>query len=114
MGRWRESREDLPKLRTIRPPTGASINLGALRKGSCWVWLYCRACGRGAPAALAPFIIRWGPEASGDVLRRSARCTDCGGKGVTCIGPSWKGKQDGAEPFPVERMGPARKADKTL
>jgi hypothetical protein len=54
--------------------------------------------------ALAPFTIRWGPEASGDVLRRSARCADCGGTGVTITVPSWKGMQDGAEPFPIERL----------
>jgi hypothetical protein len=104
MVRRRESREDLPKLRTVRQPAGTPISLGQLRRNACWVWLYCKACGRGAPVALAPFIIRWGPDVSGDVLRRSARCLGCGGKGVTIMGPSWKGMQDGAEPFPVERM----------
>src|SRR5262245_55798347 len=31
-----------------------------------------------APTALAPWMIRWGAEASIDVLRRSALCTRCG------------------------------------
>jgi hypothetical protein len=46
------------------------------------------------PTALAPFIIRWGSEASGDVLRRSARW-----QGRHPIGPHWKGMQDDAETF---------------
>jgi hypothetical protein len=32
--------------------------------------------------ALAPLIIRWGGDASSDLLRRSARCTRCGNKGA--------------------------------
>jgi hypothetical protein len=39
-----------------------------------------QARGRGMPTALAPFIIRWGSEASGDVLRRGARRGACGGR----------------------------------
>jgi hypothetical protein len=30
--------------------------------------------------ALDPLIIRWGEDASSDLLQRSARCTHCGGK----------------------------------
>jgi hypothetical protein len=101
-------REDLPKTRTERQAASKPISLGEIRKSTCWVWLYCRVCGRGVPAALAPFIIQWCAQVSGDVLRRSARCAACGGKGVTIIGPSWKGTQEGAEPFPVERMVPAQ------
>jgi hypothetical protein len=39
-----------------------------LRRG--WVWLHCRAreCSHKEPAALAPFVIRWG-AASSDILR---------------------------------------------
>jgi hypothetical protein len=79
-------------------------DFGASQRQTCWLWLYCRACGRGAPVALAPFIIRWGAKASSDVLRRSGRCGDCGGKGVTLMNPSWQDMQTGLSPFPVERM----------
>jgi len=97
-------REDLPKTRTERQAASKPVSLGALRKSSCWLWLYCNACGRGVPVALAPFIIRWGAEASGDVLRRSFRCRACGGKGATTILPSWKAMQEGAWAFPFDRM----------
>jgi hypothetical protein len=36
--------------------------------------------------AIAPLIIRWGPEASSDVLRRCARC---GSRGATLQHPSY-------------------------
>jgi hypothetical protein len=39
-----------------------------------------------------PFIIRWGPDASSDVLRQRARCTACGNLGATLQHPSWGGK----------------------
>ena len=42
-----------------------------------------------APVALAPLIIRWGEEASSDVLRRSARCARCGRNGASLTAPSW-------------------------
>jgi hypothetical protein len=45
-----------------------------------------------------------GRVGGGEGRRRRARRPDCGGNGVTIIGPNWKGMQDGAEPFPVERM----------
>jgi hypothetical protein len=32
--------------------------------------------------AFAPLIIRWGPDASSDLLRQSARCSRCGPAGV--------------------------------
>jgi hypothetical protein len=104
MARQHIPREDLPKTRTERQPASTPISLGSLRKITCWLWLYCRGCGRGVPVALAPFIIRWGADASGDVLRRSFRCRACGGKGATTIVPSWKDMRQGTEPFPVERM----------
>src|SRR5262245_6455512 len=47
-----------------------------------WVWVYCARyippCQHHAPMALAPLIIRWGPDTSSDVLRQCARCTVCG------------------------------------
>ena len=38
--------------------------------------------------ALAPLIIRWGGDASSDLLRQSARCKYCGGKGADLQHPS--------------------------
>jgi hypothetical protein len=46
-------------------------------------------------------IIRWGPDASSDVLRRKARCIRCGRKGAMLTYPSWIGEDVGEQPFPV-------------
>ena len=93
-----------PPKRTERAKPGPIPTLGQLREGTCWFWTYCNRCGRGAPAALAPYIIRWGADASSDLMRRSFRCSSCGGKGVTLIRPSWQDSHVGLSPFPVERM----------
>jgi hypothetical protein len=53
-----------------------------------------------APMALAPLIIRWGPDASSD----GARCTVCGHKGATLKHPGWKNGEVEWEPFPVDEM----------
>src|SRR5260370_31140137 len=95
---------DGPGKHTERAAAGPVPTLGQLRRETCWIWLYCRACGRGVPAALAPFIIRWGPDASSDILRRRAHCGECGGKGVTLMHPRLRDTQSGVSPFPVERM----------
>jgi hypothetical protein len=44
----------------------------------------------GAVMAIAPLIIRWGPDASSDMLRACARCTVCGHRGATLQSPGWK------------------------
>lgn len=50
---------------------------------------------------LAPFVIRWGADASSDVLRRCARCTVCGHKGATLMHPSMGSEEwGGYSPFP--------------
>ena len=58
-----------------------------------WVWVYYTRyvplCQHRAPMALAPLIIRWGPDASSDMLRQCARCTACGHKGATLGHPGW-------------------------
>ena len=51
--------------------------------------------------ALAPAIIRWGPDASSDMLRQRARCSGCGSKGATLQIPSWVGSEIGLAPFPT-------------
>ena len=50
--------------------------LGVLRRGHSWLWICCEGkdCARSAAVALTPFIIRWGAEASSNLLRRNARC----------------------------------------
>jgi hypothetical protein len=87
--------------RTLTVPT-----LGQLHRPPGWVWFYCTRyhplCQHRAPMALAPLIIRWGPDASSDMLRRCARCTVCGHKGATLQGPGWKNGHVEWEPFPVE------------
>ena len=50
--------------------------------------------------ALTPLIIRWGPDASTDVLRCCARCSKCGRKGASLMVPSWVGLDVGFAPFP--------------
>jgi hypothetical protein len=80
-----------------RPPTPT---LEQLRRGTPWCWVVCENCMHPKPVAFVPFIIRWGPDASSDMLRRSARCTKCGRKGAALQHPSWAGMHIGFEPFP--------------
>lgn len=103
MRRGRPPRDD-PPLRTVRAPPGPIPTLAILRHASCWFWLYCNACPHRAPAALAPLIIRWGADASSDVLRQRARCTRCGARGAMLMHPSWGDLQMGLSPFPTARM----------
>lgn len=103
MARGRDSHEAAPRPRRREPPPPVPT-LGQLRRTACWLWLYCNGCGRGVPVALAPFIIRWGPDASSDMLRHSAHCTACGALGATLTLPSWGDTQTGFAPFPVERL----------
>jgi len=67
--------------------------LADLRGVTPWLWVICARCLRRTPTALAPWIIRWGAGASSDMLRCSARCTGCGGKGATIQIPGWGGLQ---------------------
>jgi hypothetical protein len=89
------------RYRRDRPPVPT---LGQLRTQTCWLWLCClngQRCWHSAPAALAPFLIRWGASASSDTLRRSVRC---GSKGATLRHPSWKDSETGVWPFPADRL----------
>jgi hypothetical protein len=60
----------------------ARRTLADLRGVTPWLWVICERCQHRSPTALAPWIIRWGADASSHMLRRSARCTQCGGKGA--------------------------------
>jgi hypothetical protein len=53
-----------------------------------WVWWNCGKCRRWVAVPLAPFIIRWGTDASGDLLCKSLRCTKCGHRGGSFTVPS--------------------------
>lgn len=71
----------------IVPPT-----LQQLRTSAPWIWVHCTNCFQCrhiSALALAPLIIRWGPNASSDVLRQRARCSRCGHKGASLQTPSW-------------------------
>ena len=46
------------------------------------------ACGHRVAVALVPFVIRWGADASSDMLRKHARCTVCGRREATLQHPS--------------------------
>jgi hypothetical protein len=86
------------KREKITPPT-----LEEMRKSTPWLWVHCAnsRCLRTVPMALTPLIIRWGPNASSDVLRRAGRCTRCGHRWVTLQIPGWAGAHVGVAPFPV-------------
>jgi hypothetical protein len=88
--------------RAYKPP---APTLAQLRAHTCWVWLTCENvdCLHETPVALAPFMIRWGVDASSEVLRRSARCSLCKTKGASTQVPSWGGRRVGPQPFAVDR-----------
>jgi len=75
-------------------------SLAELRRATLWFWLVCERCLHRTPTALAPWIIRWGPNASSDLLRRAARCGQFGAKGAVLQHPSWGGSATGWEEFP--------------
>ena len=109
MGRGNQPREDLPPLRRIRPPPEPPATLESMQRNPKWIWLYCRACPHKAPTAIAPFVIRWGPNTPAAMLRRSARCSRCGAKGAGTMHPSWGDTNIGWHPFPVPRMAASAK-----
>jgi len=71
-------------------PNTQRPTLAEMRQGAPWLWVWCRNvnCRRKSPMALAPLIIRWGGDASSDLLRQSARCKHCGSKGADLQHPS--------------------------
>jgi hypothetical protein len=89
-------------------PEGPPATLEELRRYAPWVWVYCSnpRCQRSQPTALTSFIIRWGPDASSDLLRAWARCRRCGTKGATLQLPGRGGRSIGVQPFPVTRLEP--------
>jgi hypothetical protein len=39
----------------------------------CWCWIKCTRCPHMSAVAIAPYIIRWGPDGWRDMLRETAR-----------------------------------------
>jgi hypothetical protein len=72
-----------------------------LRGVTPWLWVICERCLYRSPTALAPWIIRWGADASSNMLRRPARCTQCDGKGATIQIPGWGGLQMPVQEWPT-------------
>ena len=107
MRHGRRDPHDDPPRRPARPLPDRVLTLGEMqRTPGGWVWVYCEAqgCGHHVPMAVAPLVIRWGPDVSSDKLRRCARCMACGRKGATLRRASWADASIGWQPFPVEQM----------
>jgi hypothetical protein len=101
----RKSREWIEEVRPPRPRNyvpGPVPTIGEFLSGETkWFWAYCERidCGHNAPIALAPFAIRWGLDASSDLIRARLRCSQCGKKGdVALKRPSWA--MPGWQPWP--------------
>jgi hypothetical protein len=88
--------------KTHKSQPGPRPTLGELQRSHPWTWLWCERCQHRAPFAFAAAVIRWGPNASSDVLRQRARCTACGHKGATLTHPTWGGNSIGFLPFPTD------------
>jgi hypothetical protein len=59
------------------------------------MFAYCEriGCGHSMPLAQALFAIRWGMDASTDLIRKRLRCSKCGRKGgVALKRPSWNAR----------------------
>jgi len=87
-----------------RSPAPPVPTLHALnRDAPHWLWLHCPACKRNVATPLAPFVIRWGLDASSDVLRHNARCIVCGRRGALLTAVSHSCAELFYDPFPIER-----------
>jgi hypothetical protein len=90
--------------------------LGDLQRDSSkCLWAICNgveesgrvACLHRAPLASAPYFIRWGADASSNVMRERLRCAVGGHRGATLQHPGWMGNNVGDQPFPAEWVGVA-------
>jgi hypothetical protein len=104
MRRLRDPHDDPQPPRRGRERDAPAATLGQIHTEPFWIWIYCSGtCTHCMPFALAPFVIRFGTDASSDVLRRRARCSRCGHKGASLRRPSWINGYVGIAPFPTER-----------
>lgn len=76
-----------------RAPPGPVPTIGDLirHKHGNWVCVYCRndACSYSAPAALVPLAIRFGMNASSDMLRERVTCLACVRRGAPIMLTRW-------------------------
>jgi hypothetical protein len=87
-----------------RPQPRTTLGILQANVPGKWLWLHCTSSAYSshyAPVAIAPFVIRWGPHASSDTLRRRARCSKCGHKGAATMCPSYVDAITGLAPFPA-------------
>lgn len=70
-----------------------------------WIWLCCGNinCTHKVAMAIVPFVIRWGPDAPSDLIRRLARCRKCGHQGASTHHPSWISASVGYQPLPTDQ-----------
>ena len=100
VGMRRRDPHDDPAPARSRPRAGVPVpTLGQLLHAPYWVWLCC-SCDHRVAVALVPFVIRWGADASSDMLRQHVRCSVCGRRGATLQHPSWGDTDTGWQPFP--------------
>lgn len=102
--REREARGEVVKAPRRHDPSPPIPTLGQLHTAPRWFWLHCTnwRCAHQAPIPLAPLIIRWGPNASSDLLRTLPRCSVCGTKGAYTFHPSYVDMD--IQPFPAHRV----------
>jgi hypothetical protein len=96
-------------LKAMGGPPARRSTLGGLQAKTPgkWLWLHCTSsayCNHFALVAIAPFVIRWGPNEPSDTLRRRARCSKCGHRGAATMCPSYVDAITGFAPFPVKLM----------
>jgi hypothetical protein len=76
--------------------------LKQLQRAPGWHWAYCSHCHHSEPLAIAPFVIRWGPDTSSDYLRKNLVCARCRRRGAELYHPSWVNRIVGWQPFPTD------------
>jgi putative SOS response-associated peptidase YedK len=72
---------------------------------SKWMWVSCpvRECGHRAAVAFAPLAIRWGMNATTQMVRRKFRCSRCGNLGALTYSPSWNVALQSFQSYPQDR-----------
>jgi hypothetical protein len=73
---------------------------------TCWWWIKYTHCPHRGTVAIAPYVIRWGRDGGQDMLRQTARCTECGKRVVALQHPSWGGADTGWAPMQISQMAP--------
>jgi hypothetical protein len=103
-GRHAKAEAPVSSLTMTRKPTPPVPALKELHQTTPWVWLFCadHQCSHHVATTLAWAVIRYGADASTDVLRKNTRCKQCGKKGALIQLPSWTNMIEGAAPVPTD------------